>query len=89
MRPHIFGIVNITEDSFSDGGLYLDPDAAVNHALRLVAEGADVVDLGPASTHPDAKEVKSEEEISVFGASKRGVARETRFLFFRQTLPFR
>ena len=61
--PKIVGVVNITEDSFSDGGLYLKPDAATEHALRLVADGADVVDLGPASSHPDAKEVSPEEEV--------------------------
>lgn len=44
--PKIVGIVNITEDSFSDGGLYLNAEAATEHALRLVAEGADVVDPG-------------------------------------------
>jgi dihydropteroate synthase type 2 len=63
MKPRIFGIVNITEDSFSDGGLYLEPTAAITHGLRMVADGADVVDLGPASTQPDAKEVLPEEEI--------------------------
>jgi dihydropteroate synthase type 2 len=63
MNPRIFGIVNITEDSFSDGGPYLHPTAAVNHALQLVADGADVIDLGPASTHPDAKEVSPDEEL--------------------------
>jgi dihydropteroate synthase type 2 len=63
MKPQIFGVVNITEDSFSDGGLYLEPTAAINHAMRMVADGAAVVDLGPASTHPDAKEVSPEEEI--------------------------
>jgi dihydropteroate synthase type 2 len=63
MRPQIFGIVNITEDSFSDGGRYLHPTAAINHALQLVKDGADVIDLGPASTHPDATEVSPEEEI--------------------------
>jgi dihydropteroate synthase type 2 len=63
MKPLILGIVNITEDSFTDGGLYLDPTAAISHGLQMVANGADVVDLGPASTHPDAKEVSPEEEI--------------------------
>ncbi len=57
------GIVNLTEDSFSDGGRYLDPDRAIEHAQRLVADGADVIDLGPASSHPDAKHVEAEEEI--------------------------
>ncbi|MGH8967403.1 MAG: dihydropteroate synthase, partial [Actinomycetes bacterium] len=49
-------------DSFSDGGRYLDPDAALAHARRLRAEGADVVELGPASSHPDAAPVPPAEE---------------------------
>lgn len=62
-RPQILGIVNITEDSFSDGGRYLDPDKAIAHARALVAGGADIVDLGPASSHPDARPVSGREEI--------------------------
>jgi len=60
----ILGIVNVTRDSFSDGGKSLDPDAAVAHARRLVADGADVVDLGAESTHPDSEDVSAEEEIA-------------------------
>ncbi|MEE9382260.1 MAG: dihydropteroate synthase [Nannocystaceae bacterium] len=62
-RPDIFGIVNITEDSFSDGGLYLDHHRAADHAIALVEAGATVVDLGPASSHPDARRVPAQEEI--------------------------
>src|SRR5689334_19963035 len=62
--PSIFGIVNITEDSFSDGGRYLAPDAAIAHARELVRDGADVIDLGATSSNPDAKPVTSEEEIA-------------------------
>jgi dihydropteroate synthase len=57
------GIVNVTPDSFSDGGLYLDPRHAVDHALRLVAEGADIVDLGAESTRPGSAPVSAEEEM--------------------------
>jgi dihydropteroate synthase len=53
-RTLIMGIVNVTPDSFSDGGLYLDPDRAVEHALHLLAQGADVVDIGGESTRPGA-----------------------------------
>jgi dihydropteroate synthase type 2 len=60
----ILGIVNVTRDSFSDGGKFLGPDAAVAHARRLVADGADVVDLGAESTHPDSEDVSAEEEIA-------------------------
>jgi dihydropteroate synthase len=51
-RTLIMGVVNITPDSFSDGGLFLDPQAAVAHALRLLQEGADLLDLGAESTRP-------------------------------------
>lgn len=59
----ILGIVNLTEDSFSDGGRYLDPAAAIEHARRLVDEGADVIDLGAASSNPESRTVSGEEEI--------------------------
>lgn len=62
-RTKIFGIVNITTDSFSDGGLYLDSDKAIEHALQLVADGADIIDLGAASSNPNTSEVSVEEEI--------------------------
>lgn len=62
-RVKIFGIVNITEDSFSDGGRYLAPDAAIAHARKLVRDGADAIDLGAASSNPDAKAVTADEEI--------------------------
>jgi dihydropteroate synthase type 2 len=61
-QPKIIGIVNITEDSFSDGGLYLDPGEALAHARALSADGADVIELGPASSHPDAAPVTAEEQ---------------------------
>jgi len=60
--PRIVGIVNITEDSFSDGGRYLDPEAAIVHARRLRGEGADVVELGPAASHPGSAPVTAAEE---------------------------
>jgi dihydropteroate synthase len=61
-RPVIVGIVNVTPDSFSDGGRYLDPEAAVAHAVRLVEEGADVLDIGAESTRPGRPEPVSAEE---------------------------
>jgi dihydropteroate synthase type 2 len=66
--PRLVGIVNVTEDSFSDGGLYVNPERAAEHARRLAAEGADVVEIGPASSHPDAKPVSPREEIRRVGA---------------------
>lgn len=59
-----FGIVNVTRDSFSDGGRYLATEAAVAHAERLRADGADVLDLGAESTHPDAEDVSADEEVA-------------------------
>src|SRR5574344_2515779 len=59
----IFGIVNITTDSFSDGGLYLDSKKAIEHALKLAEDGADIIDLGAASSNPDTTDVSVEEEI--------------------------
>ncbi|MDE1173786.1 MAG: dihydropteroate synthase [Parvibaculaceae bacterium] len=65
--PTLLGIVNITEDSFSDGGRYLAADKAIEHARRLFAEGADVIDLGPAPSNPDAKPVGAAEEMRRIG----------------------
>ena len=59
----IMGIINVTPDSFSDGGLYLDPDAAVAHARELDAEGADILDVGGESTRPGAAPVSEGEEL--------------------------
>ena len=54
-RTLVMGIVNVTPDSFSDGGLYFEPQRAVEHGLRLLAEGADILDIGGESTRPGAK----------------------------------
>jgi dihydropteroate synthase len=62
-RPLVMGVVNITPDSFSDGGRFLDPEAAVSHARRLAAEGADILDLGGESTRPGAEPVSEQEEL--------------------------
>jgi dihydropteroate synthase len=58
----IMGVVNVTPDSFSDGGLFLDTDDAVRHALELAAEGADILDVGGESTRPGAEPVSEDEE---------------------------
>jgi len=57
------GVVNVTPDSFSDGGRWMDPDAAIAHGLALVAEGADLIDVGGESTRPGAVRVDGEEEL--------------------------
>lgn len=62
--PRIVAIVNITKDSFSDGGRFLAPDAAIEHALSLAGAGADVLELGPASSNPDASLVPAREQIA-------------------------
>ncbi len=61
-RPRVLGVVNVTPDSFSDGGSYLDPPAAVARAEQLVAEGAEAIDLGAESTRPGATPVSPEAE---------------------------
>ncbi|MFQ3586283.1 MAG: dihydropteroate synthase [Fimbriimonadaceae bacterium] len=63
-RPALMGILNVTPDSFSDGGLYADRDAAVAHGLSLVEAGADIVDVGGESTRPGADPVPAEDEIA-------------------------
>ncbi len=78
-RALIMGVVNVTPDSFSDGGLHLDPESALQHALSLVDAGADLIDIGGESTRPGAREVSSEQEASrvlpvVAALADRGVA---------------
>ena len=63
-RPLVMGIVNVTPDSFSDGGRHLSPGAALAHAARLIAEGADILDVGGESTRPNgAESVPADEEL--------------------------
>ncbi len=62
-RPLVMGILNVTPDSFSDGGRYLDPTAAIDRGRQMVAEGADVVDVGGESTRPGAAPVAEAEEL--------------------------
>jgi len=62
--PVIMGILNVTPDSFSDGGAHLSPDAAVEHALAMIDEGAQIIDIGGESTRPGAAEVPPEVEIA-------------------------
>lgn len=63
-RARVVGILNVTPDSFSDGGSYASLDAAVAHGLRMVEEGADMLDIGGESTRPGANDVSVEEELS-------------------------
>ena len=63
-RPLIMGIVNVTPDSFSDGGRFLEPSAALEHARRLIDEGADILDIGGESTRPGSAAIPESEEIA-------------------------
>ena len=63
-RTHVMGVVNVTPDSFSDGGRFLDPAVAIEHGRRLAAEGADLIDVGGESTRPGADPVPVDEELA-------------------------
>ena len=76
-RPQVMGIVNVTPDSFSDGGAHAYAEAAIAHGLRLAAEGADVLDIGGESTRPGAAAVTLEEEIARIVPVVERLARET------------
>jgi dihydropteroate synthase len=65
------GVINITPDSFSDGGVFLDPDKAIAHAIQLIEEGADILDLGAESTHPGSNAGGAEPAVSATEEQKR------------------
>lgn len=75
-KPRIMGIVNVTPDSFSDGGLHATKEAAVAFAHQLVAEGADMIDVGGESTRPGAADVSPEEELERVIGVVEALARE-------------
>src|SRR3990172_9475309 len=62
-RTHIMGVINVTPDSFSDGGKFFDVHSAVDHGLRLEQEGADIVDVGGESTRPGSEPILIDEEL--------------------------
>jgi dihydropteroate synthase len=62
-RTVLMGVLNVTPDSFSDGGLWLDPEAAIPHAIQMVSQGAEIVDVGGESTRPGATPVSEEDEL--------------------------
>jgi len=76
MQAKIMGIVNVTPDSFSDGGEFLDPRRAIAHGRELAAEGADVLDVGGESTRPGAAAVTAEEELVRVGPVVETLARD-------------
>ncbi len=63
-RTHIMGVLNVTPDSFSDGGTFMDPDKACLHALRMRDDGADIIDIGGESTRPGAEGITEAEELA-------------------------
>ena len=77
-RVRVMGIVNVTPDSFSDGGRFLDTEAAVAHARRLIAEGADILDIGGESTRPGAAPVAEADEITRVVPVIEAIRRESR-----------
>src|SRR5260221_188491 len=62
-RTYIMGVLNVTPDSFSDGGHFFDPENAVRRALQMIEEGADFIDVGGESTRPGSASVPAEEEL--------------------------
>src|SRR5215212_2106800 len=77
-RPLVMGVLNVTPDSFSDGGKFAGAEAAIGRAEELVAEGASMLDIGGESTRPGAESVSAEEQIRrvvpvIRGAAKLGV----------------
>ena len=85
-RGLIMGIVNVTPDSFSDGGRYLDTGRAVEHALELIAEGADILDIGGESTRPGAEPVEEAEELRRVLPVIRAVRSQTQTLISIDTM---
>jgi len=77
-RPRIAGIVNVTPDSFSDGGQFLDAARAIEHGRRLVDEGADLLDIGGESTRPGASPVSVEDELARVMPVIEGLVAQTR-----------
>ena len=63
LRTLVMGVLNVTPDSFSDGGKFSDKRAAIEHALKMVEEGADIIDIGGESSRPYAEAVEEKEEL--------------------------
>lgn len=79
-RPLVMGILNVTPDSFSDGGRFINPDTAIRHGLGLVQDGADIIDVGGESTRPGAQPVSAEEELRRVLPIVQALARTTKTL---------
>lgn len=79
-RTLIMGVLNVTPDSFSDGGQFFDPAAAIEQGLRMVKEGAEIIDIGGESTRPGAEEVSEDEELRRVLPVLRGLREKTKAL---------
>ena len=77
-RAQVMGVLNVTPDSFSDGGRWLDPDAAIHRGLEMVAEGAHIIDVGGESTRPGASPVSPDEQIRRVVPVIQGLAGQAR-----------
>jgi len=75
-QPRLMGVVNVTPDSFSDGGDFLDPSHAIQHGLKMSADGADILDIGGESTRPGSAPISIEEELARVLPVITGLARE-------------
>ena len=80
-RPLMMGIVNVTPDSFSDGGRYVSTEHALQHALQLIEQGADMLDIGGESTRPGSNQVSAEEELRRIMPGSGGAGGEERIGF--------
>ncbi len=78
--PSIMGIVNVTPDSFSDGGAYLSASNAINHGLKLLDEGADILDIGGESTRPNSEAISVDEELARVIPVIKGLASKAPFI---------
>lgn len=76
-RTYVVGILNVTPDSFSDGGKYFDPEKAVRHAVEMEAQGVDIVDIGGQSTRPGSVRISPEEEWARIENVVKAVAEKT------------
>jgi dihydropteroate synthase len=79
-RTWIMGILNVTPDSFSDGGLYFEKDKAIEHGLRMISEGADIIDVGGESTRPGSEPIPAEEELKRILPIISGLRKHTKSL---------
>ena len=86
-QPRIMGILNVTPDSFYDGGLHEDPSAALEHARKMIDQGADIIDIGAASSRPGAALSHAEEEIKRLAPVVSSIRQENFLILLFQLIP--